>query len=92
MRFEWDDIKAAANLRKHWVSFAEAAEVFDDPNLVESEDASHSREEARFVVVGYSARRLLLVVSTEPRRDVIRLISARLPTPSERKLYEGSRR
>ena len=92
MRFEWDDAKAAANLRKHGVGFEEAAEVFDDPNLVENEDASHSYDEARFVIIGYSASRLLLVVFTERRGDVIRIISARLPTPSERKLYEGQKR
>lgn len=88
MRFEWDDAKATANVRKHWVSFGEAAEVFDDPNLIENEDASHSYDEARFIVIGYSARRLLLVVFTEPRWDVIRIVSARLPTPAERKMYE----
>ena len=92
MRFEWDDAKAAANLRKHWVSFEEAAEVFNDPRLVESEDLGHSYDEVRFIAIGYSARRLLLVVFTEPRRDVIRIISARLPTPSERKLYESQGR
>lgn len=88
MRFEWDDAKAAANLRKHWVSFEEAAEVFDDANIVENESARQSLDEERFVVIGYSSRRLLVVVFTERRGDVIRIISARLPTPSERKLYE----
>ena len=56
MRFEWDDKKAAANLRKHWVSFDEAAEVFYDPNSVSVEDAGHSHDEARFLIVGYSSR------------------------------------
>lgn len=92
MNFEWDTKKAAANLRKHWVSFGEAIEVFDDPNLIENEDASHSYDEARFIVIGYSARRLLLVVFTEPRWDVIRIVSARLPTPAERKMYERQER
>ncbi|MET0621620.1 MAG: BrnT family toxin [Pyrinomonadaceae bacterium] len=89
MRFEWDDKKAAANRRKHGVSFDEAVEVFDDPNLIGHEDAEHSRDEPRFVVIGYSAIRLLLVVFTERRGGVVRIISARLPTPSERKLYES---
>jgi uncharacterized DUF497 family protein len=92
VNFEWDTKKAAANLRKHWVSFGEAIEVFDDPNLIENEDASHSYDEARFIVIGYSARRLLLVVFTEPRWDVIRIVSARLPTPAERKMYERQER
>jgi hypothetical protein len=88
LRFEWDDAKAAANLRKHWVGFDEAAEVFDDPNIAEKEIAGQTYDEARFVVIGYSSRRLLLVVFTERQGDVIRIISARLPTPSERRLYE----
>ena len=65
MRFEWDDAKAAANVRKHWVSFEEAAEVFDDPNIVENGTAGQLFDEARFVVIGYSSRRMLLVVFTE---------------------------
>ena len=92
MRFEWDDAKAAANLRKHGVSFEEAAEVFDDPNISEHETAGQSSEEARFVVIGYSSRRMLFVVFTERRGDVIRIISARQPTPSERRLYEERER
>ncbi|HEX7315517.1 MAG TPA: BrnT family toxin [Pyrinomonadaceae bacterium] len=88
MRFEWDDAKAAANLRKHWVSFEEAAEVFNDPNIAENESAKQSFDEPRFVVTGYSSRRLLVVVFTERGADIIRIISARLPTPSERKMYE----
>jgi uncharacterized DUF497 family protein len=92
VRFEWDDAKAAANLRKHGVSFDEAADVFADPSLVENEDASHSYGEARFAVIGYSASRLLLVVFTERNGDALRIISARLPTPSERRLYESQNR
>ncbi|HEY0171249.1 MAG TPA: BrnT family toxin [Pyrinomonadaceae bacterium] len=88
MRFEWDDEKAAANLRKHWVSFEEAAEVFNDPNLVTDADVGHSHDEARFFAVGYSARRMLFVIFAEGRGDLIRIISARLPTPAERKQYE----
>jgi uncharacterized protein len=88
VRFEWDDAKAAANLRKHWVSFDEAAEVFNDPNLVTDEDVGHSHDEARFFAAGYSSRRMLFVIFTEGQGDLIRIISARLPTPAERKQYE----
>jgi uncharacterized DUF497 family protein len=88
VRFEWDDAKAAANLRKHWVSFDEAAEVFDDPNLVTDVDVGHSHDEVRFFAVGYSSRRMLFVVFAQRVGDLIRLISARLPTPAERKQYE----
>lgn len=92
MRFEWDDEKARANLKKHGVSFAEAAEVFYDPNVVEGEDAEHSVEEVRFFVIGYSSRRLLFVVFAERRADVIRIISARPPTAAERRAYEERER
>jgi uncharacterized DUF497 family protein len=92
LRFEWDDAKAAANLRKHWVGFDEAAEVFYDPGMVSDVDVEHSYDEARFFAVGYSSRRMLFVTFTERQGDLIRLISARLPTPEERKLYEERER
>lgn len=93
MRFEWDDVKAAANLRKHWVSFDEAAEVFYDPDMVSDADVEHSYDEARFFAVGHSSsRRMLFVTFTERQGDLIRLVSARLPTPEERKLYEERER
>lgn len=88
MRFEWDDQKAIANLAKHGVSFGEATEVFYDPNALEGEDPEHSIDEARFFIIGYSINRILFVVFVERRGDVIRIISARPPTPTERKLYE----
>ena len=92
MRFEWGDKKAAANLRKHGVSFDEATEVFQDRYGVVDVDAEHSYDEERFFVIGYSTARLLFVVFAERRGDVFRIISARLPTPAERKAYEGQER
>jgi len=92
MRFEWDDQKAIENLAKHGVSFGEATEVFYDPNALEGEDTHHSFDEARFVIIGYSSSRILFVVFAERRGDVIRIISARPPTPAERKLYEEQER
>lgn len=88
MRFEWDGKKARANIKKHGVTFGEATEVFDDPNLVEGVDDEHSDREARFFVIGYSTLRMLFVVFAERHGDVIRIISARPPTPAERKAYE----
>ena len=88
MRFEWDDAKAAANLCKHWVSFEEAAEVFYDLYALDDRAAEHSYDEERFFVIGYSAVRMLYVVFVERRDNVIRIISARLPTPAERKAYK----
>ena len=88
MRFEWDDQKAVANLKKHGVSFGEATEVFYDPNALEDYDAAHSDEEARFFIIGLSSRRLLYVIYAERRSDVIRIISARKADQVERQMYE----
>ncbi len=92
MRFEWDEAKAAANLRKHGVSFEEAAEIFLDPHALHDRDAEHSYGEGRYFVIGYSAVRMLYVVFVERRGNVIRIISARPPTPAERKAYEEQER
>lgn len=89
MRFEWDARKAASNLIKHGVSFAGAIEVFYDPNAIEKLDAAHSGVETRFVIIGFSSRRLLIVVHAETNRQSVRIISARKPTTAERKNYEG---
>ena len=62
MEFKWDPQKAAKNLRKHKVPFAEAATVFDDPLSVAVADPDHSMEEGHFIIVGQSYRRRLLIV------------------------------
>jgi uncharacterized protein len=87
--FEWDPFKAASNLQKHGVSFAEAATVFFDPLSVAVPDPLHSVSETRFVITGLSYQRRHLVVVHSDRGDRIRIISARLATPSERKEYES---
>jgi hypothetical protein len=92
LRFEWDDQKAVENLSKHGVSFGEATEVFYDPNALEGRDAEHSFDEARFFIIGYSTSRMLFVVFAERLGDVIRIISARPPTLTERQLYEEQER
>lgn len=91
MRFEWDDAKAAANLRKHRVSFKEAAEVFDDPNAFGDYDSEHSDEEARFFIIGLSSKWMLYVVYAERTGDVVRIISARRANKIERNIYERAR-
>ena len=58
MRFEWDETKAASNLKTHGVSFNEAVEVFFDSNAVEGFDTEHSNDENRFYIIGFSSRRL----------------------------------
>ena len=91
MRFEWDDQKAIENLSKHGVSFGEATEVFYDPNAIEDYDAEHSVDEARFVIIGLSIRRLLYVVYAERAADLVRIISARKADRAEQEIYERTR-
>ena len=88
MRFEWDDEKAAINAARHGVSFAEATEVFYDPNALEDYDVGHSGKEARFFIIGLSSRRLLYVVYAERVADLVRIISARKADKAEREVYE----
>jgi hypothetical protein len=86
--FEFDPEKAARNLKKHGVSFAEAMTVFSDPLASTLPDDQHSIEESRFITVGMSARhRILFVVYTETTSG-IRLIGARTATAVERRQYE----
>ncbi len=87
--FEWDPGKARANLRKHGVSFEEAATVFGDPLSLTIPDPVQVTGEERFIIVGRSFRgRTLVVVHTE-RGAQIRIISARRATRHEREQYEG---
>ncbi len=88
MRFEWDPKKAAANLRKHGVSFDEAATVFQDDLSLSGDDPDHSLDEERNITFGVSSSGRLLVVSHTGSEGRIRIISARLATRFERKLYE----
>lgn len=88
MCFEWNALKAAGNLRKHGVSFDEAASVFFDPLSATGEDPDHSLEERRFVTFGKSSSGRLLVVGHVERHDAIRIVTAREATRAERKLYE----
>jgi uncharacterized protein len=88
MEFEWDENKAAKNLSKHGVSFEEAKTVFDDPLYVDFYDPDHSTYEERYLIVGESNQRRLLIVSYTERGNSIRLISARVVTKVEREVYE----
>ena len=88
LEFEWDDDKAKKNLKKHGVSFEEASSVFGDPLALTIPDPLHSVEEDRFITLGESHRRRLLVVVSTERGDRIRIISARVATRRERKNYE----
>lgn len=88
MEFEWNPDKEASNLRKHGLSFEEASTAFGDPLSHTIPDPLHSEEEGRYVLMGQTnVGRLAVVVYTD-RGETMRLISARLARPSERRRYE----
>ena len=86
--FAWNVQKATANLKKHGVDFREAATVFDDALSITFPDKDHSIGERRFLTIGESVRRHLLVVTHTETGDTIRIIGARLVTRRERRFYE----
>ncbi len=88
MDFEWDQDKANSNETKHGVSFFEATEVFDDDFSSTVADPDHSQDEDRYLIFGKTHEDRFLVVSFTERTDKIRIVSARLMTPRERKTYE----
>ena len=90
MKFEWDSAKAAANLRKHGVPFEEAVSALKDNLAATARDLEHSVTEFRFVTFGVSAHGRLLTVAHTERGISIRIISVRLATRAERKIYEES--
>jgi len=88
MKIEWDPKKAKLNLRKHRVSFEEAATALSDPMAATGADPDHSITEERYVTFGVSERGRLLVVAHTDEEETIRIISARIASKGERKLYE----
>jgi hypothetical protein len=91
IRFEWHPGKAAANLKKHQVSFVEAQTVFYDDFAVQFFDEEHSDEEERFIMLGMSVHSRLLIVCHCERGggEIIRIISARKATKRESAFYQG---
>lgn len=89
LRFEWDSAKAAANLRKHGVSFDEARTVFSDERALLIDDPDHSEDEDRFILLGLSSALRVVLVCHCYRDDenVIRIISARRANRSETTAY-----
>jgi uncharacterized protein len=83
--FEWDDRKAAENVRRHGVTFEEASSVFDDPRAL---DAPDTEDSSRFVLIGWSVRSRVLFVVNGMRGDRVRIVSARKASPSQRRAYE----
>lgn len=88
MRFEWEPSKAAANERKHGVTFDEATTVFGDTLSATGRDLEHSISEPRFVTLGISSYGRVLAVYHTDRSGVIRVISARPATRKEKRIYE----
>ena len=92
MTVEWDARKAAANLKKHRVTFEDAATVFLDPLATTFPDPDHAPEERREITLGCTIKRRLVFVSHCEREGRIRIISARPATRTERKQYEEGTR
>lgn len=88
MKFEWDLKKAQLNLKKHGVSFQEAATIFGDPLSVTFPDPDHSVGESRYVTIGMSQFERLIVIAHTDRGERVRLISARRATRRETRFYE----
>lgn len=91
VKFEWDIGKADGNLRKHGVSFYDAASALADPLSITYHDPDHSVTESRFITVGMSRSGQVLMVAHTDRGDNIRIISARKTTRQERRYYEEDR-
>ena len=92
-QFEWDELKAAANVRKHGVSFEIACTVFHDPRLITIADLEHSENEERWFSIGLASNGAILSIAylwKEVGTNLveIRLISARNPTEKETRQYQ----
>jgi uncharacterized DUF497 family protein len=88
LQFTWDPVKAAANLRKHGVSFEDASTVFRNPLAKVLPDPTHSEQEQRSLIIGHSAGGRLLLVVFKKTEERIRIISARDASARERREYE----
>ncbi len=88
MEIKWDKNKAETNFNKHNVSFEEAETVFEDDFTITIVDEEHSFDERRFITIGESLTGRLLIISHTFDEELIRIISARKPTKSERENYE----
>jgi uncharacterized DUF497 family protein len=88
--FEWDEVKAKANLRKHKVSFEEGKTIFNDPFLFTFPNDKHSASEERYINIGLSTNGRVLILTHAERQGKIRIISCRKATLRERRFYEES--
>lgn len=89
MKFEWDENKNQANIRKHGIDFAQAIYIFADPFALNLPDDEHSDDEERWILLGKNIQlAVLLIVHTYRDGDCIRIISARKSTKNEQRIYE----
>jgi hypothetical protein len=88
VEFEWDNTKAKINLKKHGVSFQEAASVFADPLAMTFNDPDHSIDEHRLLTFGVTRTGKQVIVSHIEINDTIRIISVRLMKKHEKYIYE----
>ena len=91
LQFEWDEIKAQSNLRKHGISFEEATTAFGDTLSITIDDPFHSQDEDRLILIGLSEDLKTLVVVHVEKRETIRIISARKASKKEKQFYEENR-
>ena len=92
--FEWDESKQKSNVKKHGVSFDEASSSFFDSDARLHSDSTHSLHEERFILMGWSKKLRLLMVSHtyDDKNKSVRIISARKATTAERFQYRGFKR
>lgn len=88
LTFEWDEVKAKENLRKHEVSFEEGKTIFNDPFLFTFPDNEHSADEERYINIGLSVNGRILILTYTDQQDKICIISCRKATARERRFYE----
>jgi uncharacterized protein len=90
--FDWDEDKSNWTMNHRGIGFEEAKTVFRDPNSITIFDSLHSEQEDRFIDIGISDHRRLLVVVYTERNGKIRIISCRKAEPVEQRQYERYRR
>ncbi|MDR0874088.1 MAG: BrnT family toxin [Prevotellaceae bacterium] len=91
MEFEWDENKREINLAKHDIDFADAVVVFDDPYKIEEIDNRKNYGEIRINTIGLFKNEVIVAVVNTNRNGIIRIISVRLASKKERRLYYGNR-
>lgn len=86
MKLEWDSAKAAANLKKHGVDFADAAVALEDENALTIEDSSYDEQRFKSLAMGPNLM-ILMIVHTAPDTETVRIVSARKADPTETMCY-----